>query len=182
MKEPGLFQYFVEGECEANLLSALVHAKDSKYRIHPGKIERLNPVLERISPVKAMTIKKGTTVVLVFDTDIDQDGILLENVRTLKRVACLDQRHLLFLMSVRYFEEELVFACDCVNSVKELIHLFGARGMESFKTDFCNCRNLEDKLSRFGFKRDRMWARSASKPFDRFENGGKRIWVVPKGK
>ena len=55
----GLFHYFVEGECEAVLLKAFMHAEEKEYGIYPGKIEILNPLYQKISPTKAMTLKKS---------------------------------------------------------------------------------------------------------------------------
>lgn len=181
MGQNGLFQYYVEGECEKNLLRSLMHAKDADYLIRPGKIERLNPVTERISTVKAMTIKKGTKVALVFDTDGSSVGILEENVKTLKQIAGLEEKDILFLMSVKCFEDELVFSCDSIRDVKTLIKLFGSQGLNAFKADFCKCRNLEEKLKQLGFDLQRMWTRTADKPFHRFTNSGKAIKISHKG-
>ena len=76
----GLFHYFVEGECEAVLLKAFMHAEEKEYGIYPGKIEILNTLYQKISPAKAMTLKKGTTVVLVYDTDVRKTDVLEDNI------------------------------------------------------------------------------------------------------
>ena len=176
-----LLQYYAEGECEMNLLRTFMHAKKGDCLIRPGRIEKLNPVAEKISRVKAMTIRKGTRVALVFDTDIDNTAILEENVKTLKEVAGLGEKDIYFLMAVNRFEEELVFSCGSINSVKTLICQFGSQGTKSFKADFCNCRNLEEKMRSLGFDLKKMWTRSPNKPFDRFQNCGKSIKFNRKG-
>ena len=181
MAKNGLLQYYAEGECEQNLLHSFMHAKSGDVCIRPGKIERLNPVAERISRVKAMTIKKGTAVALVFDTDIEKTSILEENVKTLKEVAGLTDRDIYYLMSVKCFEDELVFACQGVKNLKALVKLFGSQGTTAFKTDFCTCRNLEEKLKQLGFDLKKMWIRPANKPFDRFQNCGKSVKTNRKG-
>ena len=103
--------------------------------IRPGRIEILNPIAERISDVKAMTIKKGTRVVLVFDTDVNSASILEENIRTLKRVSGLSNKDILFIMSVKCFEEELVFSSRKLNRVKDLVRLFNAEGVNAYKSE-----------------------------------------------
>ena len=66
----GLYHYFVEGECEEAFLKALMHSSECEYDICLGIIEVLNVIYQKISRSKALTLKKGTTVVFVFDTDI----------------------------------------------------------------------------------------------------------------
>ena len=170
-----VFQYYVEGECEANFLNTFMHAKNKAFLIRPGRIEKLNPVTEKISGVKAMTIKKGTKVVFVFDTDLENISILEENVKTLKRVAKLTNKDILFVMSVKCFEDELVVSCKNINNVKALIKHFGSQGLSAYKTDFSKCKNLEDKLKQAGFDMKLMWSRPADKPFDKYENSGDAI-------
>ncbi|MBO7573819.1 MAG: hypothetical protein J6T25_03485 [Bacilli bacterium] len=172
-----VYQYYVEGECEKNFLSSFMHAKSSEYIIHPGKIEKLNPVTSKISETKARTIKRDTRIVFVFDTDVENTSILEENIKTLKRIAFIEGKDIIFLMSVKRFEEEIVFSCSNIKDVKGLIKLFNSQGLSAFKTDFSHCKNLEDKLKQAGFEIKTMWIRSASQPFDKFENGGKHIII-----
>ena len=170
-----LFRYYVEGGCEANFLVSFMHAPSSQHRIRPGKIEILNPVTERISKVKAMTIKKGTKVVLVFDTDIPNVSILNENVKTLRTVAGLTRNDILFVMSVNCFEDELIFACPKFRTVKDLIQFFGARGLSDYKSDFSKNKNLVEKLRQAGFDMERIWSRPANAPFDVYSIDAKQI-------
>ncbi|MDY6391354.1 MAG: hypothetical protein SPL80_00780 [Bacilli bacterium] len=170
-----IYQYYVEGGCEYNFLHSYMHAKNQDFLIRPGRIEILNPITERISDVKAMTIKKGTRVVLVFDTDVNSTSILEENIRTLKRVSGLSNKDIIFVMSVKCFEEELVFSSKKLNNIKGLIKLFNAEGVNAFKSEFTNCKNLVDKLSQTGFDIRLMWSRSAHKPFDQYPSGGNAI-------
>lgn|GEM_PF-1210355 len=172
-----LFLYYVEGACEANFLASFMHAPMGSHRIRPGKIEILNPITERISKVKAMTIKKGTKVILVFDTDIPNVAILNENVKTLRTVAGVSRNDIVFVMSVNCFEDELVFACTKLRSVKELVRFFGARGLSDYKSDFSNCKNIVEKLHQAGFEMNLIWSRSAPAPFDVFPVGSKQIKV-----
>ena len=170
-----LFQYYVEGECEKNFIISFAHAKNSEYVLHPGKVEKLNPITSKISETKARTIKRDTKIVFVFDTDVENTSILEENIKTLNRIARVDNKDIIFLMSIKKFEEEIAFACSDIHDIKGLIKLFNSQGETALKTDFANCKNLEDKLKQAGFNIKLMWTRVASKPFDKYENGGKQV-------
>ena len=172
-----VYQYYVEGECEKNFLSSFMHAKSSEYIIHPGKIEKLNPVTSKISETKARTIKRDTRIVFVFDTDVENTLILEENIKTLKRISFIESKDIIFLMSIKRFEEEIVFSCNSIKDVKGLIKFFNSQGLSAFKTDFSHHKNLEDKLKQAGFDIKLMWNREANTPFDKFFNGGKQIRV-----
>ena len=119
-----------------------------------------------------MTIKKGTKIIFVFDTDIESISILEENVKTLKRVAKLTNKDILFVMSNKCFEDELVFSCQNINNLKGLIKHFSSQWLSAFKTDFAKCKNLEDKLKQAAFSMKLMWSRPVNKPFDKYENSG----------
>ena len=66
------FQYYVEGEDEEKLVNVL---KSDMQCIEAGKVQVLNPVLEKITPLRLRTLKKNTTVILVFDTDAGDSEI-----------------------------------------------------------------------------------------------------------
>ena len=66
------FQYYVEGEDEEKLVNVL---KSDMQCIEAGKVQVLNPVLEKITPLRLRTLKKNTTVMLVFDTDAGESEI-----------------------------------------------------------------------------------------------------------
>lgn len=172
-----LYQYYVEGECEKNFIYSFTHAKNSDYILHPGKIEKLNPITSKISETKARTIKRDTRIVFVFDTDLESTSILEENIKTLNRIARVSHEDIIFLMSIKKFEEEIAFSCKDIHNVKGLMKLFNSQGTSALKTDFSNCKNLEDKLKQAGFDIKLMWTRSANEPFDKYTNGGKQVTI-----
>lgn len=59
--------YFCEGEDDLKLIDAL---KVLPYKILPGKSKKLNVVQTLISKSVLVSIRPGTTVVFVFDTDV----------------------------------------------------------------------------------------------------------------
>ncbi len=58
---------YVEGPCERQLIAAL---KEAPERLIPGKIKVFNVVQNLIPKSQILSIRSGTTVVLVFDTDV----------------------------------------------------------------------------------------------------------------
>ena len=74
--------YYVEGPCEQQLIAAL---KEAPERLIPGKIKVFNVVQNLIPKSQMLSIQAGTTVVLVFDTDVSQTSNLKKNLELLTR-------------------------------------------------------------------------------------------------
>lgn len=169
-----LFQYFVEGECEKNFISSFIHAQKSDLMLQPGKIEKLNPVTQKISEAKALTINNDTKVVFVFDTDIQNTQILDANIETLKDIAGLEDDDIILVMSVKNFEEELIYSAV---KFKNINQLFSTKGIHAFKKEFANCKNIEDKLLALGFDLKLIWARQPNGNFNNYKNNSKLIKI-----
>ena len=73
-------QYYVEGEDEEKLINVL---KTDLKAIRPGKVQKLNVVAHEITNARLMTLRSGTMVVLVFDTDAGNINILNRNLAVL---------------------------------------------------------------------------------------------------
>ncbi len=65
--------YYVEGPCEQQLIAAL---KEAPERLIPGKTKVFIVVQNMIPKSQILSIQSGTTVVLVFDTDVSQTSNL----------------------------------------------------------------------------------------------------------
>ena len=63
------YVYYVEGQCEEKLLKTL---KTDMRLIQPGKVIKRNVIQDKLRQAQLNTLKKGTTAVLVFDTDTDE--------------------------------------------------------------------------------------------------------------
>ena len=61
--------YYVEGPCEQQLIAAL---KESPSKLITGKVKVYNIVQNLIPKSQMLSIQSGTTVVLAFDTDVEQ--------------------------------------------------------------------------------------------------------------
>lgn len=168
----GLFHYFVEGECEAVLLKAFMHAEEKEYGVYPGKIEILNPLYQKISPAKAMTLKKGTTVVLVYDTDVRKTDVLEDNIEIIVKYSSLTYNDIIFLQSVKTLEDELVYACTDIQDINKLLN---TTCKEDFKKKLIKHKDIVTKLKSVGFEMDKMWSRKPNDTFSSFEQGIKRI-------
>ena len=68
--------YFAEGKCEERLLNAL---KENPQKIQSGRVKVFNVIQELIPKSQLVTIQAGTTVVLVFDTDVPNTECLRQH-------------------------------------------------------------------------------------------------------
>ena len=68
--------YYVEGLCEQQLIAAL---KENPARLISGKVRVFNVIQNLIPKSQMISIQAGTTVVLVFDTDVPQTTNLRKN-------------------------------------------------------------------------------------------------------
>lgn len=168
----GLFHYFVEGECEAVLLKAFMHAEEKEYGIYPGKIEILNPLYQKISPAKAMTLKKGTTVVFVYDTDVKKTNVLEDNIEIIVKYSSLDYNDIVYLQSVKTLEDEIVYACKDIQDINKLLN---TTCKEDFKKKLIKHKDIITKLKSVGFQMDKIWSRKPNDTFSSFEQGIKRV-------
>ena len=83
MKSSKRYQYFVEGQCEQKLVTAL---KDQKNLIISGKISVFNIIQEVLTPMRLRTLADNTTVILIFDTDKKETAILEKYINILKGI------------------------------------------------------------------------------------------------
>lgn len=163
--------YYVEGPCEQQLISAL---KEAPEKLIPGKIKVFNVVQNLIPKSQMLSIQAGTTVVLVFDTDVSQTLNLKKNLELLERYC--GKLKIVFLPQVLNLEEELV---RCTN-VKIVTELTKSGSVKNFKTDFCkmkvkDCRSM---LERHQLSIAWLWMTKTPDAFDFTENNGDSIKLL----
>ncbi len=156
MQKKGYYQYYVEGEDERKLLSVL---KTEMECIVPGKIEVFNVVQEEITAIRLMQLKKGTTVILVFDTDEGNIEILRKNMNRLSR--CQEVSSLICIPQVNNLEDELLRSCH----IKQIKELLGSKSNKDFKHDLIVEKNLKKKLLNHGFDIQKFWNRNPENKF-----------------
>lgn len=168
----GLYHYFVEGECEQAFLKALMHSEEADFGICPGKIEILNVLYQKITPTKARTIRKGTKVVFVFDTDVKKTNLLEDNIETIINSSSLSENDIIFVLSNKTLEDEIVYACDDLSNLNDLL---GTKSKEEFKKKLIKHKDIVSKLKSVGFRINRMWSRELAEPFSTYPQGFERL-------
>ena len=137
--------------------------------IMPGKVQILNVVQKRISDTKLRILAPGTILVFVFDTDVGDPSILIENIKkakmssNIKDVYCVPQ--------VKNLEEELVRAIG----ERDIKKLLNSKSQKDFKRDMNRERNLKSKLESLHFDIHKLWTKNPGTPFDVITNSSKKI-------
>lgn len=160
--------YYVEGPCEQQLISAL---KEAPEKLIPGKVKVFNVVQNLIPKSQILSIQAGTTVALVFDTDVPQSAALKKNLELLARYC--GRLKIVFLPQVLNLEEELVRCTD----VKTILELTKSGSVKNFKTDFCKMRTKDCRsmLDRHRLDCGRLWMTKVPATFDFVDNNGSQI-------
>ena len=156
----------MEGECEKAFLTAL---KESPALITPGKITVLNVLTEEISKSRLISLSPGTTVVFVFDTDIEITEKLKLNISRIENY--FDKSRLIFLPQVRNLEDELV-RCTDISRVTELTK---SPSKSDFKSDFCRMTNCRAVLTRHHLDVLKLWTVNPPVPFTFLPRNSDRI-------
>ena len=160
--------YFVEGKCEEQLINAL---KAEPRLITPGKVNVLNVVTDVIPRREVNMIKAGTTVVFVFDTDVEKTDLLLKNISYVNKYA--SQVKVVMLAQVLNFEDEIVRATD----VKKAQEFTKSNSVSAFKSDFCRMKVEECRkaLERHHIDVTVLWTKKPSGKFSFIEQNGEAI-------
>lgn len=153
-------RYLVEGECEKKLIEVLKRES----LIPHGKATVFNALTQRISSSRLMEFGKGSVVVLVFDTDGEQnDSILRKNIQLLEEHV--SGIRIINLIQVENLEDELVRATD----VQHIEELTNSRSSHDFKSDFLKQKNCFAVLKKHKFDIIKMWNKEPSGVFSCFE-------------
>ncbi len=169
MRRNVLYQYLVEGDTEKKIVQIL---KDNMKDIVPGKVQRFNVIQEEISDFYLRTIKPGTIVVLVFDTDVCFDEILRKNIKKLLNTSSV--KCVVKIPQVKNLEDELVFSCN----IKKITELLNSQSVSAFKSDILRINNLQNKLVENSFDINKFWSRNPYKPFQDISNNAEIIKLL----
>ena len=137
------YHYFVEGEDDRKVVNTL---KTDLQWIKPGKVQVFNVIEEELTSLITRTLKPGTIVVLVFDTDTGKKTTLLKNIRFLQKDSNVKQ--VLCIMQVKNLEDEFLRSC-AISQIKELT---GSKSNSDYKRDLLRQSNLADKLKKHQFQ------------------------------
>lgn len=167
------YHYFVEGADEEKIVNLL---KTDMQLIQPGKVHVFNAIEQKFTRPRFMSMKAGTTVVLVFDTDTQKISTLLDNIKFLKTIKSIVD--VLCITQVQNLEDELKRSCN-ITHIKELT---GSSSNSDFKRDLLKASNLDDKLTKFGFNFDKFWVTNDTRTFKEIRNEAYKIKLKEKKK
>lgn len=140
--------YFCEGSCDEVFIKAL---KEKPELITPGKTKVLNVISTYIPRSVLMTVKPGTTVVFVFDTDVPITEKLRKNIEYIKTYC--GKSKLVFLPQVQNLEDEIVRATDA----ERITDITQSRSLSNFKTAFCRISNPRAVLTKHQLDVMKLW-------------------------
>lgn len=161
-----IYQYYVEGEDEKSLLEVL---KRDLRCIASGKVEKFNVVQNRFTVARVRPLKTGTTIVLVYDTDVDNIEILKQNIEFLNKQPGI--KEVLCIPQMKNLEEELEYACQ----IKNALEVTNSPTLTDFKRDLISCNNLASRLKKCNFDISRFWSRVPANSFSEFGNDASKI-------
>lgn len=158
--------YYVEGKNEKKLISVL---KSDMGVIKSGKVQKLNVLQSLITDASLRTLKNGTVVVLIFDTDTKRVDILNKNIQKLE--ACRFISQIITIPQVPNLEGELIRSCQ----IKRITELLNSRSEKNFKSDFIHVSNLDKKLMEHGFDLSVIWSQNLGTPYQNIINNSEKI-------
>lgn len=161
------YHYFVEGEDDRKVVNTL---KTDLQWIKPGKVQVFNVIEEELTSLITRTLKPGTIVVLVFDTDTGKKNTLLKNIRFLQKDSNVKQ--ILCIMQVKNLEDEFLRSC-AISQIKELT---GSKSNSDYKRDLLRQSNLADKLKKHQFQFEKFW-NSSDKVYESICNDSAQIKI-----
>lgn len=166
-----IYHYFVEGECEQKLINTLKAGPNSL--IIPGKVTVFNVQIEHFTDLMIRTLKTGTILILVFDTDAPNSNILDSNIRKLKDSGF---KTIWCIMQDKNLEDELIKSTN-INKITELLN---TKSKKEFKKALIKEKQLMTKLNDHGFDIEKMWVSKSKTPYKNIENNSQKIKIKSK--
>lgn len=159
-------QYYVEGEDEEKPIHTL---KSDLGVIRPGKVQKVNVIEHDLSGARLMTLRPGTMVVLIFDTDTRQVNILNRYLDKIKMCSAVSE--IVTIPQILNLEDELIYSCN----IKKITELLGSKSKKEFKTDIIRTNNLANKLIEHQFDINRLWCQQPVPPYQNIKNQAEKI-------
>lgn len=160
------YYYLVEGDDDKKVVNTL---KSELRLIIPGRVEKFNVVQDKLNKKYIRTLKRGTTVVLVFDVDAGNISILEENIKFLKQQSVV--KNVICITQVMNLEEELVRSC----SIKEIKELTKSKSNRDFKRDVLRISNFESRLKACRFEISKFWNSKSQSQYSHIINEANKI-------
>ena len=159
------YVYLVEGETEAKTVKIL----KEKYIIS-GKVVILHQ--KRICPTLLRTLTAHSTIILVFDTDVESTAkIIKQNIELLQNYG--NNLDIVLIPQIKNLEDEFIFS----TSIKNIKELLNSKSKTEFKSAFLKEQNCLKKLADKNFDINKFWSRKADEHsvFYEYENHSNKI-------
>lgn len=162
------YHYYVEGKDEKKLLDVM---KMDLRCIESGKVDVFNVIQNRFTVAQIRPLKLNTTVILVYDTDVEKIDILRQNIdflqhqKAIKEVLCIPQ--------VKNLEDELKRACQ----LKSIETLTRSSTTKDYKRDLISCSNLGARLIQCNFDVSNFWSHIPVNDFKIWGNDANKIKI-----
>lgn len=167
MRKNGIYQYYVEGEDEKKIVNTL---KQEIGCIASGKVEKFNVIQNRFSVARIRPLKKGTIIVMVYDTDVETNINILEyNIKFLKKQSAI--KDVICIPQVNNLEDELVRACNVRNAAQ----ITKSDSQKEYKKDLISCTNLAKRLQNCEFDVTKFWNELPKNSFKKYGNNSNAI-------
>lgn len=161
-----LCHYYVEGQCEKKIVETFKECG----AILPGKIDVLNAAQCIIKPSRLIPLKKGTTVILIFDTDLNTGSVTLdENIKILRGQS--EVKEIICVTQVKNLEDELIRSC----AIKKIRELTNSKSDSDFKRDVLRVHDFKRKLKEKAFCFSRFWSTEPQGDFRHIKNSAYKI-------
>ena len=121
-----------------------------------------------------MSIKPGTSVVFVFDTDKEITDKLRKSIELVSKLC--PKSKIVFLMQVKNLKDELV---RCTN-IKKVTDLTQSQSVSNFKTAFCKNKDLRELLERHQIDVSKLWTTNPPELFAFIPKNSELIKVMIK--
>lgn len=145
--------------------------KERPQKILSGRVKIFNVIGNVIPRSQLVTIRDGTTIVFVFDTDVPNTVFLRRNIQLISQYC--HRSKLVFLPQVMNLEDELV-RCTDIRNISELTH---SKSIKDFKRDFCAMTNCRAVLDRHKLDVLRLWMQVPPEDFGFIPSNCKMIKV-----
>lgn len=159
------YHYFVEGENEEKIIQVL---KSDLRMIEPGKVQKFNVIEQKLTKLRLMSLKPGTTVILVFDTDTGNAETLQKNIEFLQDQSTI--KDVLCIMQVKNLEDELLRSCN----IKQIKELTGSKSNSDYKRDMLKDNHFDKKLIKSKFDISKFWC-TTDKAYQNIRNDASKI-------
>ena len=148
----GIYLYFIEGKLGEKIINTL----KKENLILPGKISTFNLLENQITNSRIRSISNGTTIFIVFNTDIQSQkkiNQLNKNIEILSKLK--EVKNIILVPQNKNLEEELINSTT-VSSLKELLD---NQPNTDFERELERCSNFFQNLKLKKFDINIFWRR-----------------------